>query len=138
MGESIMNSNHPGDDLVARAIKALLGTAGPDEPPAMVLSQVRQTIADRQTPGFAKPPMPGTHRDGVSWLALAVSLLLMLASGWVAGYHGRLFSQIAGRESAAHGPGYIFYTDGRVEVTKAESQPQAMLDPIIPPRQGVT
>lgn len=133
-----MNSNDPGDDLVDRAIEALLTTAGPDKPPDIVVSQIRQAIANRQTTSLAKRRVSDTHRDRISWLALTVTLLLMVASGWVVGYHGRLFSEIAGRQSAANGSEYVFYTDGRVEVTDPMRPPQAILGPVISPRQGVT
>jgi hypothetical protein len=133
-----MNSNDPGDDLVEQAIKALLRTAGPDEPPATVLSRVRRAMADRQAAGLAKCPVSGTPRDRISWLALAATLLLMVASGCFVGFHRRLFSEIAGQESAADGSRHVFYTDGRVEVTGPATQLETMLDPRSPPKQGVT
>jgi len=117
-----MNPNQSNDDLVEQAIKAMLNTGGTDSPPVTVVSQVRRTIAERQTADLVNRPMSGTHRDRVSWLALAMTLLLMVASGWIVGFHDRLFSEVAGQQSATNGPRYIFYTDGRVEVAKLNTQ----------------
>lgn len=132
-----MNSNDPDNDLVDRAIESLLTTPGPDKPPDIIVSQIRQAIANRQTTSLAKRRVSDTHHNHISWLALTMTLLLMVASGWVVGYHGHLFSEIAGWELAGNGLEYVFYTDGRIKVTNLIRSPQAIPDPIISPRQGV-
>jgi hypothetical protein len=50
-------------------------------------------------------------------MALAVAVLLIVASGWIVGFHRRLFSEVAGQHLAADGRQYVFYTDGLVEVS---------------------
>jgi hypothetical protein len=122
MGESIMNPNDRGDDLVEQAIQAMLNTAGTDQPPAEVVNQVRRTIAGRQTAGLVNRPASDTHRDRVSWLALAMTLLLMVTTGWIVGFHQRLLSEVAGQQLAADGQQYVFYTDGHVEVARLNTQ----------------
>ena len=116
-----MNSNHPSDDLVERAITAMLNTTGTDELPATVVSHVRRTLAERQAASLVTRPADGTHRERVSWLALAMTLLLMVTSACSVGFHRRLWSEVAGQQSAANGLRYVFYTDGRVEVGECDT-----------------
>jgi len=117
-----MNPNHPTDDLVEQAIEALLNTAGSDEPPPMLVSQVRQAIAERQNARLVNRPTSGVPRNRVSWLALAVTLLLMVTSGWIVGFQGHLLSRIAGEQSTTNNQSYVFYTDGSVELRAPEAQ----------------
>jgi hypothetical protein len=117
-----MNPNQSNDDLVERATKAMLNTEGTDSPPAAVVNQVRQTIAERQSTGSVSRPMSGNRYDGVSWLALAMTLLLMVTGGSIIGFHSRLLSEVAGQCSASNGARYVFYTDGRVEVARPKPQ----------------
>jgi hypothetical protein len=116
-----MNSNQPSDDLVERAMTAMLNTAGTDELPAAVLSHVRRTIAERQAVGLITRPAAGTRRERVSWLALAMTLLLMVTSAGSVGFHRRLLSEVAGQQLAANGLRYVFYSDGRVEVVEHDT-----------------
>ena len=117
-----MNPNESNDDLVERAITAMLKTAGTDSPPATVVNRVRQTIAERQSAGSANRPMSGNRYEGVSWLALAMTLLLMVTCGSLVGFHRRLLSEVAGQPSETNGARYVFYTDGRVEMARQKSQ----------------
>ena len=77
-----MNSDHPHDEVVARALDALLATPGPDDPPADTVRRVRAEIAARQATPTAGKAASTRRRDRVSWLALAITILLMLAGAW--------------------------------------------------------
>ena len=115
-----MSGTEPNDDLVEQAIQAMLETPGTDETPAAVVSQVRQAIAARRSGGLVARLAPDTHRDRVSWMALAGVLLLLITCGAILSFHRRLLSEVAGQELAANGARYVFYTDGRVEITRPD------------------
>jgi hypothetical protein len=110
-----MNPDHPNDDLVARALEALLATPGPNEPPARTMQQVRREIAARQAMPTAGKAASTRRHDRVSWLALAMTILLLLAAGWTVGFHRALLSRVAGEQVSPDGTVCVFLSDGRVE-----------------------
>ena len=91
-----MSPSHPSDDLVERAAKAMLNTAGIGELPATVVSNVRRAIAEHETNGLVSRPVSHTRHEDVSWLALAMTLLLIITSGWIIGFRQYLLSEVAG------------------------------------------
>lgn len=111
-----MNPDRPNDDVVARALEALLSTPGPDQPPADTVRQVRGEIAARQTAPTAGKAPSTRRRDRVSWPALAVTILLMLAGAWTVGSHRALLSRVAGEQVSPDGTVCVFLSDGRVEI----------------------
>lgn len=109
-----MNPDHPNDDVVARALDALLGTPGPDDPPADTVRRVRTEIAARQATPTAGRAASTRRHDRVSWLALAMTILLMLAAAWTIGHYRALLSRVAGKQVAPDGTVCVFLSDGRV------------------------
>lgn len=105
------------NDVVDRALRALLDSADADGPPADVVAGVRHTITERRTVRPAMTEIRPSRRDLRSWLSLASMLAVMIAAGWGIGFHRRLLSEVAGRQRAADGSVVVLYTDGRVETS---------------------
>jgi hypothetical protein len=116
-----MNPNKPNDDLVNRAIRAMLNTAGTDEVPAAVVAQVRRTLAERQATGPATRVADSTGRERVSWSTLAVTLLLIVTMGWIVGFHERLTSGVAEQQLSVDGFRCVSYADGHVEIARCDT-----------------
>jgi len=111
-----VNPDHPRNDIVDHALEALLATTGPDEPPAHTVEQVRREITDRQAMPRARSAASARRRDRLSWPALAMTVLLMLGTGWTVAFHDALLSQVAGQQISADGTIRVFLSDGRVEL----------------------
>jgi hypothetical protein len=105
----------PSDDIVDRALQAMLDTPGLDRPPPGIEARLRRAIAGKSAALRPSEPRRPSRRDHVSWPSVALTLALLVAAGWGAAFHRRLLSDVAGQRVLADGSRYAFYTDGRVE-----------------------
>jgi hypothetical protein len=128
-----MTSKPEEDDIVDRAVLAMRGAMGPDEPPRDLVERVRRYGAARQALGRERPlPVQAlrdpTSRGRVAWMPLTAAVAVMVLCGWLVAFHKSLFSHEAGRRLAPDGMIYRQYTDGRVRIERrppaAESREQ--------------
>jgi|GEM_PF-2738688 len=101
-------------DIVDRALAEILSTTGADEPPAEVMQTVRRVCEERAAAHPVTRSLQPSERSRVDWLSLSACVALMTVGSWVAGFHGALFSQVAGRHIATDGTVQLHYSDGRV------------------------
>ena len=109
-----MSEDVPDPDIVDRAVKALLATEGPGEPPRDVTEQIRHDIGQRCAAHPVRCIAPSPLRSQIAWPALTACVALMMIGSWIVGFHESLFSRVAGRHVSPDGTVFVHYTDGRV------------------------
>jgi hypothetical protein len=107
------------DDRLDQALQRLRETVSEDEQlPVDLVTRVRQAIHDRQpeTPVSrrAVPPRKQSLRRS-DLVSLAMSLSVLIATGWGLAFRRQLLSESAGVQRWPDGTQTVFYSDGRAE-----------------------
>ncbi len=109
-----MSEDVPKQDIVDRAVQALVATEGPDEPPRDITERIRRDIAERSAAHSVRCVALRPLRSQVAWLTLTACVVLMMIGSWTVAFHESLFSRVAGRHIFPDGTVLVHYTDGRV------------------------